>query len=82
MNIVKKDIFLGLMIFSYLIPILYIYSTYNSNPSVSNNICNNNSQIIILSSMMLMGVFTIFYEIERNDYNSFICMTLLFDFTK
>lgn len=78
MNILKnKDALLGLMLVSYLVPILYIYSSYSTNPSVSNNICHPNSQTIILSSMMLMGFFTILYEIERNDNISFLSMNFL-----
>ena len=74
-----KDILLGLMMLAYIVPILYIYVTYSQDKSVSGVIGNEKCNIIILISMLVMGYFTILYEIERDVNNSisFICMALL-----
>lgn len=74
-----KDILLSLMVLSYLIPILYIYIIYSNNKSVSGVIANENCNIVILISMLVMGFFTILYEIDRdkNSTISFICIALL-----
>jgi hypothetical protein len=65
------------MVLSYSIPITYIYINYSKNNSVSNIICNKNCKNIILISMIIMGFFTILYEINRNDNLSLVLMLLL-----
>jgi hypothetical protein len=72
-----SNILLLLMILSYSIPIIYIYLYYSKNNSVSNIICNKNCRNIILISMLIMGFFTILYEINRNCNLSLILMLLL-----
>jgi len=66
------------MIICYLLPILFVYYSYNSNNSVSNIICNNSCKNYILFFMFLMGVGTLLYELERNDtYSQIIICVLL-----
>jgi len=72
-----SNILLLLMVLSYSIPITYIYINYSKNNSVSNIICNKNCKNIILISMIIMGFFTILYEINRNDNLSLVLMLLL-----
>jgi len=68
---------LGFMLFSYLLPILFVFYNYNSNNSVSNIICNNNCKNYILFFMVLMGIGTLLYEYERNDFYSQIIICIL-----
>jgi len=74
----NKHVLLLFILVCYSLPIYYVYYHYNSNPSVSNIICNENCKYIILFFMALMGLGTILYEIERNDIYSiiFICALL------
>jgi len=73
-----KHILLFLMLLSYLIPIFYIYShTTNNDPSVSDVICKENCQHAILIGMIAMGVFTIYYELNRSDKRSLISIFCL-----
>lgn len=65
-NNMNKDLLLFLMLFSYLLPILFVLYTRSSH-SVSNIICNNNCKNYILFFMFLMGIGTLLYEYERND---------------
>jgi hypothetical protein len=65
------------MLLCYLSPILIVYYNYTSNNSVSNIICNDNCKHYILFFMVLMGIGTILYELERNDIYSQILMYLL-----
>lgn len=73
----KKNYLLLFMILCYIIPIYYVYNCYNENNSVSNIIYNEQCRNIILFFMVLMGVVTILYEIERNDIVSIILITFL-----
>ena len=79
MYIMDKNGLLLFMIICYLLPISYVYYTYNSNSSVSNIICANDCKHYILFFMFLMGVGTILYELERNDIYSIaiICALLV-----
>lgn len=72
----KNYLLLGMLI-SYFIPIYYVYYYYNCNNSVSNLICNEQYRNTILICMGLMGVFTILYEIDRNDFYSILMITVL-----
>ena len=65
------------MIICYLLPILFVYYSYNSNNSVSNIICNSNCKNYILFFMFLMGIGTLLYELERNDTYSQIIISVL-----
>ena len=65
------------MLFSYLLPILFVYYNYNSNNSLSNIICNNNCKNYILFFMFLMGSATLLYEYERNDRITQIIICIL-----
>jgi len=73
----NKNLLLFFMIFCYLLPIYYVYNNYNYNNSVSNIICNNNCKHIILFFMCLMGIATLLYELERNDFYSKILISVL-----
>ena len=73
----NKNFLLSFMLFSYLLPILFVYYNYNSNNSLSNIICNNNCKNYILFFMFLMGSATLLYEYERNDLVSQIIICIL-----
>ena len=78
LEIIKnKNYLLFFMIICYTIPIYYVHNCYNDNNSVSNIICNEESKNTILFFMVLMGIVTLLYEIERNDVLSIILVTLL-----
>jgi hypothetical protein len=74
----NKNILLLFMIFCYLLPIYYVYYYYNYNNSISNIICNNNYKYNILFFMLLMGIGSLLYELERNDNYSIILICLIF----
>ncbi len=76
-NSMNKNLLLSFMLFSYLLPILFVFYNYNSNHSVSNIICNNNCKNYILFFMFLMGIATLLYEYERNDFGSQIIICIL-----
>ena len=62
------------MIIAYSIPISYVCFYYNCNCSISHIISDN---IIIFVFMIFMGLFTILYEIEKNDFYSLFFISLL-----
>lgn len=67
MNNGVSNFLLLMMLLSYLIPIIYIFYYYSSkeNQSVSSIINSEKCQKYIFTSMIIMGVFTILYEINR-----------------
>ena len=66
------------MLLAYVIPIAYVFFAYEgSNHSVSQIICSESCQHIILLSMAVMGWFTLWYEYERGDFISFRYIALL-----
>ena len=73
----NANLLLSLMLFSYFLPILFVFYNYNSNHSVSNIICNKNCRNYILFFMFLMGFGTLLYEYERNDWASLIIICIL-----
>lgn len=74
----NKNILLGLMLLAYLIPIVFIYLNYSKkNHSLSNLLGDKKCNSIIFYSMLVMGYFTLLYEIERNNIVSFILIFLL-----
>lgn len=60
----------------YSIPICIVYYDYNGNSSVS-NIISNQHKYEILFFMILMGIGSILYEIQRGDKKSCFLITLL-----
>lgn len=75
MNI--KNVLLLCMLLSYSFPICYTYLKYLDNNSVSSIICNENNKNKILMSMIIMGIFTILYEMEQNEPISLSIIILL-----
>jgi hypothetical protein len=65
------------MLVFYLISILYIYYYYDYNKSISNLICNEDYKKIILFFMLLMGICTLLYEIERCDTISIFLISIM-----
>lgn len=75
-----KNILLLLMLISYMIPIIYVKIFFNMNSSISDIISNEKNggvNKIVLIPMILMGFFTILYEINRKDIISFIIIIFL-----
>ena len=60
------------MLISYFIPIITVYLKYDNNQSVSNIICDQKNQHIILLFMFIMGGFSLLYEWNRQNIPSFI----------
>ena len=67
------------MLLCYLTPIYYVYSHYaaSKKQSVSNIICDEKCQNTIFICMLFMGVGTLLYELERNDFRSFCSILVL-----
>jgi hypothetical protein len=66
------------MLVAYAIPIYYVYYYYyGCNDSVSSILCDQNHKNVILACMALMGVFTIAYELKRNDLFSVAAIGVL-----
>ncbi len=74
--IAKKHFILLFMLIAYAIPISYVYMMGN-HESVSQIICSDSCQHMIMLSMLVMGWFTLWYEWERNDQTSLIYIALL-----
>ncbi len=72
----KKHFILLFMLVSYAIPISYVYMI-GRHESVSQIICSESCQRMIMLSMLIMGWFTLWYEWERNDHLSFMYIALL-----
>ncbi len=76
-----SNFLLIMMLLSYSIPIIYVYSNYScdENTSVSSVIGSEKCQISIFYGMIVMGMFTVLYELNRGCKLSlcFICMILL-----
>ena len=68
---------LFLMLISYSIPIIYVYLNYKKNNSISNILSNKNINHKIFFFMILMGFFSILYEIERKDKISLLMISIL-----
>ena len=66
-----------LMLISYSIPIIYVYLNYKKNNSISNILSNKNINHKILFFMILMGFFSILYEVERKDKISLLMISIL-----
>ena len=73
----NKNYILFFMVICYIIPIFNIYYHYNGNTTISSIICNDKCKYTILFFMLLMGIGTILYEIERNDVYSLITISLI-----
>lgn len=73
----NQNILLLCMLLSYSITISYIYLNYFNNNSISNIISNKNCNYKIFIFMFIMGIFTILYEIIRNDYKSLFIISFL-----
>ena len=72
-----RNILLLCMLVAYAIPIYYVYYHYGCNDSVSSILCDQNHKNVILACMALMGVFTIAYELKRNDVFSVAAIGVL-----
>jgi hypothetical protein len=72
-----KNGLLSFMLFCFLITAYYIYINYNSNISVSNLICDPDYKYTVFCFMCLLGAGTLWYEFERNDPFSIVCICIL-----
>jgi hypothetical protein len=72
------NLLLFCMCICYCIPIIYVYSSYDSNTSLSHIICNENITNVILYSTLVMSIFTIQYELLRNNIYSLASIIGLF----
>lgn len=65
-----SNFLLSMMLLSYSIPIIYVYRNYSyKNESVSSIITSDECQRLILVGMIIMGIFTVLYELNRNIVN-------------
>jgi hypothetical protein len=66
------------MLISYTAPIIYVIRQFNLNTTLSDIICDEKCKNHILFYMIIMGVFTIFYEsIHRKDMESIVYISIL-----
>jgi hypothetical protein len=75
-----KNTLLLLMLISYIIPIIYVKIFFDMDDSISAIISNEKNggvNKIVLIPMIFMGIFTILYEINRNDFISLIIILFL-----
>lgn len=73
----KNDTLLLCMITIFLFLVAYIYVNYCKNPSLSNIMTCDDFKYIILLGMIIMGIFTILYELEREDDISLVIIIFL-----
>jgi hypothetical protein len=71
-----SNLFLGCMLLSYSIPIIYVCYTYSNQTTLSEVLCDENCNRVIITSMVIMGIFTILYEYVRNNFLSLLLMSL------
>ena len=71
------DILLIIMFICYIIPIKIVYNNYNDNYSISEMVTNENIKYNIFIWSILMGIFTVIYEFNRNYYSLLIIIFLL-----
>lgn len=72
-----KHILLIAMFISYSIPIIYVYNQFEINTTLSDIICDDSCKYTILFYMMIMGFFTILYEMQRNDTESIFYISII-----
>ena len=72
-----SDLLLCSMLICYYNPIKIVYNNYNNNYSISEIITNNNIKYNIFFWFILMGIFTLLYEFNRNYISFFIIIFLL-----
>jgi hypothetical protein len=72
-----KHILLIAMFISYSIPIIYVYHQFEIDTTLSDIICDDSCKYNILFYMMIMGIFTILYEIQRNDIESIFYISII-----
>ena len=73
-----SDILLCNMLVCYYNPIRIVYNNYNNNYSISEIITNENIKYNIFFWSILMGIFTLLYEFNRNYISLLIIIFLLF----
>lgn len=69
-----QNILLLCMLITYSIPIYYVYTEFKTDTTLSDIICKKDN---ILFYMIIMGIFTILYEIQRNDIESIFYITTI-----
>ena len=70
-----QNLLLLCMLITYSLPIYYVYTEFKIDTTLSDLICKKDN---IIFYMILMGIFTILYEIQRNDVESiFYIITIL-----
>ena len=76
----QSNLLLIAMIISYIIPISFVSFYYKTNNhSISSILSNPAINKTIFCMMIIMGIFTILYELNRNDYTSvaMVCSLLI-----
>lgn len=71
-----SNLFLGCMFVSYSIPIVYIYYNYKNQDTLSEVLCDETCNQVIITSMVIMGIFIILYECARNSLLSLILISI------
>ena len=65
------------MLIAYSLPIYYVYTQFKTNTTLSDIICDETCKYNIIFYMMIMGGFTVLYEIQRNDFESIFYITTI-----
>ena len=73
-----SNILLCSMLLCYYNPIKIVYNNYNNNNSISEIITNENIKYNIFFWSILMGIFTLLYEFNRNYISLLLIIFLLF----
>lgn len=73
----NKNFLFTFMFICYSIPIIYIFLYYKNNKSISHIISNGTTNNTVLYPMIFMFIFTIMYEVKRNNLLSLIIIIFL-----
>ena len=74
----RRNTLLLLTLISYLTSIIYVSLNYSKqNHSLSNLLNDEKCNSIMFYAIIIMGYFTLLYEIERNNFVSFISIILI-----
>ena len=72
-----SNLFLICMINVYIFTIILLYLTYRENNSISSIISDKKCNTLLFFLFCLMSIFTILYEVQRNNLYSLVFITIL-----
>lgn len=72
-----QHVLLLCMLIAYSLPIYYVYTQFQTDTTLSDIICDETCKHTILFYMVIMGFFTILYEIQRKDVESIAYISII-----